>query len=132
MISNTRNMDLVNSILCMPEIWKEVAPEGVEYFDAPYMPELIYHLVNECDGVIIYHGFRDGLKIHPNIVKAKRGKKTFAAIEQSIQIVLDDYGVVYAEIDRELRHVTWLARQLKFALLERGSRDLYVRRKLDS
>ena len=132
MISNTRNMDLVNSILCMPEIWKDIAPEGVEYFDSPYMPELIYHLVNECDGVIIYHGFRDGLKIHPNIIKAKRGKDTFRAIEQSIQMVLKDCNVVYAEIDRELRHVTWLARQLKFSLLERGSRDLYVRRKLDA
>lgn len=126
-------MDLVNSILRTPDVWQDIAPEGVEPFDTPYRADLIYFLVNEVDGVIIYHSFRDGMKIHPNIIKQKRGKKTFAAIEQSIQVVFEmGCKTIYAEIDPTLRHVTWLARQLKFSLLESGSRDLFVRRNLDS
>ena len=132
MITQTQNMDLVNSILRDPGIWYDIAPQGVEPFDSTYSTGLVYFLVNETDGVIIYHPFRDGMKIHPNIIPGKRGKKTFDAIEQSIQRVLEYYHCIYAEIDPALRHVTWLARHLGFTLLEHNDRDLFVRRKYDS
>lgn len=133
MISQTTNMDLVNSILQTPDIWRAISPAGVEPFDSEYMSDCLYFVVNEADGVIIYHEYRDGLKIHPNIIPSRRGKKAFAAIEQSIQWVFDyNCRHIYAEIDPKLKHITWLARQLDFVLLERNDRDLFVRRKLHS
>lgn len=133
MITETNNMDLVNSIIRHPDIWCEVAPKDVQPFDAPYMPSLLYFLVNETDGVIIFHQFRDGVKIHPNIIPAKRGKLAYKAVEDSIQEVFKmGHMHVYAEIDRSLTHVIRFAKTLGFALLESNQRDLFIRRNLDS
>lgn len=133
MISETNNMELVNSILSHPDIWTDIAPIGIDPFDTPYMPECLYFLVNDADGVIIYHPFFDGLKIHPNIVPEKRGKAAFEAVEESIQAV---FGMgcknVYAEIDPDLKHVIWFARQLDFSFCSYDGRNIYVRRDLDS
>ena len=123
MITETQDMVAVNEILKHPDIWKNIAPEGVEPFDTPYVPELIYHLVNDGDGVIVYHEFRDGLKIHPNMLR--RGKMAYQAVEDSIQMTGVNH--IYAEIDPKLRHVVMFARRWGFTLLESGDRDLFVR-----
>lgn len=133
MIRQTFDMDIVNSVLQHPDIWKDIAPQGMQPFEAPYRPDVLYFLVNDGDGVITFHAFRDGLKIHPNILPSKRGKVAYDAVEESIKTVFEnDWQCVYAEIDPKLRHVTLFARQLGFRLLESGSRNLFIRRNLDS
>ena len=126
-------MELVNSILCIPEIWEEVAPEGVEPFETPYIPSCTYFLVNETEAVIIFHPFRDGTKIHPNFPKKHRGKIAYKAIEASCQEMFDrGYSSIYCEISVELKNVVHAAKHLGFKLLESGDRELFVRRRLDS
>ena len=90
--------------------------------------------MNDDDGVITFHVFRDGVKIHPNILPEKRGRIAYEAVEEACQAVFDE-GVqcIYAEIPHALRNVTLFARQLGFKLLESGpSEDLFIRRNLDS
>ncbi len=131
-VSETRNMDLVTSILWTPTIWENIAPDGVERFPVPYDDDCTYYLVNETDGVIIFHPFRDGLKIHPNIVPEKRGKVAYRAIEKAIRAVFEaGYDSVYAEVDNHLMHVIWCAKALGFKTLQKGNRELMVRRNLD-
>ena len=129
MITSTTNMDIVNSILSIPEIWNEISPEGVEPFDVPYEPGVVYFLINDIDGVVIYHQYRDGLKIHPNVVPGRRGKEAFQAIEETIQAMFAlGHRVIYAEIDPTLKHLVWTAKHMGFRLIEQGERDLFVRR----
>ncbi len=133
MIRQTFDMYAVNQVLMHPDIWPDIALDGVEPFDTPYLPELMYLLVNDGDGVIIFHDFRDGIKIHPNFLPSKRGRLAYIAVEESIQLMFDQgCHSIYAEIDPKLRHVVMFARQLGFRLLESGDRDLFIRRKLDS
>ena len=132
LLEQTFNMERVNAILSHPDIWRDVAPNGWAVFDLPYDPNCLYFMVNGYEGVIVFHPFRDGLKIHPNILPEFRGKGAYRAIEESCQAVFGQVRNIYAEIGVELRHVTLCARHLGFKLLERGDRGLYVRRKLDS
>ncbi len=133
MIRQTFDMEQVNMVLTHPDIWKDVAPLHIEPFETPYLSEVLYFMVNDGDGVIMFHGFRDGLKIHPNILPNKRGKLAYIAVEESIRYVFDEgCACIYAEIDPKLRHVTLFARRLGFRLLESGEKDLFIRRKLDS
>ncbi len=133
MITRTYNMDVVNSILTHPDIWKDIAPIGVDPFDSPYRADVLYYLVNGGDGVITFHRYRDGLKCHPNILPSKRGKQAFIAIEESIKLMFNlGCQSIYAEIDPRLRHVTLAAMRLGFNLLEPGDRNLFIRRKLNS
>lgn len=133
MIRQTFDMDAVNHILTHPDIWKDIARKNQLPFDTPYLPYVLYFLVNDGDGVITFHRFRDGLQIHPNILPSKRGKLAYDAVEEAIQIVFKDgCPCIYAVIDRKLRHVAMFARQLGFRLLESNDRDLFIRRKLDS
>lgn len=134
MITLTDNMDAVNAILHHPDIWGDISPPGVVPFDTPFRADVLYYLVNDGDGVITFGLFRDGVKIHPNILPDKRGRIAYEAVEESIQAVFDE-GVrcVYAEIPRALRNVTLFARQLGFKLLDTGkAEDLFIRRNLDS
>lgn len=132
MIKQTHNMARVNAVLSHPDIWRDVAPEGCAVFDIPYDPSCTYFMVNGYEGVIIFHPFRDGVKIHPNILPEYRGKAAYRSIEAACQAIFEQSRNIYAEIDVELRHVTLCARHLGFRLLERGDRDIYIRRKLDS
>ena len=133
MIRQTFDMDAVNQVLTHPDIWKDIAPAGQIPFDAPYLPYVQYFLVNDDDGVIMFHQFRDGLKIHPNFLPSKRGRLAYIAVEESIQCMFNaGHQCIYAEIDPKLRHVVMFARQLGFRLLESGDRDLFIRRNLDS
>ena len=131
MITQTQNMDLVNSILRHKDIWSDIS-DGMPAFDTPYVPGVIYFLVNETDGVILFHPFRDGLKLHPNFPKKYRGKVAYDAIESAIQSVIKDYQTIYCEIDVELKHIIRCARHLGFNHLESGDRLLLVRRHLDT
>lgn len=132
-ITLTYNMAIVNSILQHPDIWKDIAPEGVVPFDICAVPGVVHFLVNDGNGVISFQQFRDGVKIHPNIVPSKRGKRAYAAIEESIQLAFESgCPCIYAEIEPRLKHVSMLARKLGFNLLESGERDLFIKRKLDS
>ena len=133
MIRQTFDIDAINQVLTHPDIWKDIAPQDLMPFDTPYLPNVLYFLVNDGDGVIIFHPFREGLKIHPSILPSKRGRLGYIAVEESIQRVFDEgYACIYAEIEPQLRHVTLFARQLGFRLLESGDRDLFIRRNLDS
>ena len=133
MITQTTDMDIVSSILSDPSIWYSISPDGVEPFDVPYDSQCTYFLLDDSAGVVIFHPFRGGAKVHPNILPQYRGKLAFKAVEQCIQAMFGNgYQGIYAEIDPKLRHVTMFARQLGFRLLESGSRDLYVRWRLDS
>lgn len=133
MITMTCDMDMVSSILWRDEIWEVIAPKGTERFSIPYQDECFYFLVNEGDGVIIFHPFEDGVKIHPNILPEKRGKKAYKAIEESVREVFEmGYRNVYAEIPKELKHVIWCAKALGFKTLQSGDKHLLVRRRLDS
>ena len=133
MIRQTFDMDAVNLVLTHPALWEDIAPRHMLPFDTPYLPDALYFLVNDNNGVVIAHPFRDGCKIHPNILPEHRGKRAYEAVEEVCQTLFDyGYPSIYAEIDRELRHVTLFARQLGFRLLESGDRDLFIRRKLDS
>jgi len=133
MIRQTFDMDAVNLVLTHPDIWKDIAPQHMAPFDTMYLPQVMYFLVNDGDGVIMFHCFRDGVKIHPNILPSKRGRLAYIAIEESIQCMFDDgCACIYAEIDPKLRHVTLFARQLGFRLLESGNKDLFIRRRLHS
>lgn len=133
MIRQTFNMYAVNQVLTHPDIWKDIAPEDVAPFDTPYLPGVVYFLVNDDDGVIMFYAFRDGFKIHPNILPSKRGRLAYIAVEESIQCMFNaGHQCIYAEIDPKLRHVVMFAKQLGFRLLELGDRDLFIRRKLDS
>lgn len=130
MIRRTYDMDMVNSILQHPDIWRDIAPEGIEPFDPPYLPNVLYFIVNDGDGVITFHAFRDGLMIHPNILPSKRGKLAYDAVEESIQTVFENgWSCVYAEIEPKLKHVTLFARQLGFRMLDE---NLFIRRSLNS
>lgn len=133
MINLSRNMDIISSILWKPEIWAEIAPQGIEPFSIPYQEDCRYYLVNDTDGVVIFHPYMDGLKIHANFPKEKRGRKAYEALEESIQAVFRD-GVpcVYAEVDKHLTHVIRCAMALGFKKIESGDRVLMVRRKLNS
>ena len=132
MISETENMELVNSILRDPGIWPNISG-GMAEFDTPYLPECLYFLVNECDGVIIFDPFANGLRIHPNILPEKRGKLAYQAVEESIQAVFEmGYVNIYAQIDVELRHIIRFAKDLGFKVLATGPKVLLVRRKMDS
>ena len=125
-------MDLVNSILTHPDIWADISG-GLPEFDAPYMPNCLYFMVNDGDGVIIYNPFLDGMEIHPNFIPEKRGKYAYQAIEQTIQTVFSmGYKSIYAEIDVELIHVIRCAKHLGFNQLKVDNNVLLVRRKLDS
>lgn len=129
MITLTQDMEMVNSIL--HKVWTEIA-EG-EPFDVPPIFGVAYYLVNDGDGVICFHPFRDGLKIHPTILPEKRGKLAYQAIEESIQQAFEHgWTSIYAEIPTRLKHVIRFAKDLGFNLLESGERDLFVRRRLDS
>ena len=133
MIRQTFDMDAINSILHHPDIWKDIAPDGCEPFATPYCPDVLYYLVNDGDGVITFHNFREGLKIHPNILPSKRGKLAYIAVEEAIQLMFDQgCASIYAEIDPKLRHVVMFCKQLEFNLLESGDRDLFIRRYLNS
>ena len=134
MIELTDNMDTVNSILHHPDIWRDIAPDGVVPFDTPWQPDMLYYLVNGNDGVIIFATFRDGVKIHPNILPDKRGRLAYEAVEEACQAVFaEGFDCVYCEIPLRLRNVTLFARQLGFKLIERGqAEDLFIRRNLDS
>ena len=133
MIQQTVDMEMVNSILSDPGIWPHIAPEGMEPFDTPYMPGLIYFLVNETDGVIVFHPFGDGLKIHPNIVPSKRGKLAYIAVEESIQRMFDSgWSSIYCEIPVRFKHVMWFAKALGFKSMNTDDPQLLVRYKLDS
>lgn len=133
MIRQTFDMQAVNQVLTHPDIWKDIAPEYVQPFDTPYLPGVVYFLMNDDDGVIMFSVFRDGFKIHPNILPSKRGRLAYIAVEESIQCMFNaGHQCIYAEIDPKLRHVTLFARQLGFRLLESGDRDLFIRRKLNS
>ena len=133
MIRQTYDMEQVNMVLAHPDIWKDIAPANAVPFDTPYLPNVTYFMVNDDDGVIMFHPFRDGMKIHPNIVPAKRGRIAYIAVEEACQSMFDaDVLSIYAEIDRKLRHVTLFARRLGFRLLESGDRDLFIRRRLNS
>ena len=133
MITQTFNMDIVNSILCEPDIWSKVAPEGVEPFETPYVPCCTYFLVNDTEGVIVFHPFRDGVKIHPNFPVKYRGKSAYEAIDACVLEMFDrGYDCIYAEIAVELRNVVHAAKHLGFRLLESGDRELFIRRRLDS
>ena len=125
-------MDIVNSILSHPDIWPQIAPD-IPPFDVAYMPDVLYFLMNEADGVVIFHPFRDGCKIHPNVLPEKRGKAAYQAVNDAIEeMFLRGITTIYAEIDRKLVHVTRFAKALGFKVLESNERDLLVRRKLDS
>ena len=131
MITQTFNMDIVNSILSHPSIWPEIS--DVEPFDVAYMPDVLYFLMNEADGVVIFHPFRDGCKIHPNVIPEKRGKAAYKAVDDACKEMFSrGYPCIYAEIDRKLVHVIRFAKALGFNVLESNDRDLLVRRKLDS
>lgn len=133
MIRETHDMDTVNSILQHPDIWADIAPRGTLPFDIGFVPGVMHHLVGDGDGVISYHLFRDGVKIHPNILPSKRGKQAYDAVEESIQMVFADAAqIIYCEIDPRLRHVIMFARALGFKWIEGGVREIYVRYKLDS
>ena len=133
MIQQTFDMDAVNLVLTNPEIWKDIAPQHMTPFDTLYLPNVTYFIVNDGDGVILFHCFRDGFKIHPNILPSKRGRLAYIAVEESIQCMFEDGCMsVYAEIDPKLRHVVMFARQLGFRLLESETRDLFIRRRLHS
>lgn len=125
-------MAVVNCILQHPDIWRDIAPIGVEPFDAEYYDDILYFLFNWTDGVIIFEPFRDGMKIHPNIMPEKRGKKAFEAIEESIEAVFAmGCRAMYAEIDPLLRHVTWCAYRMGFKPIEQAERTLFVRHHYD-
>ena len=133
MIRQTYDMEQVNMVLAHPDIWKDIAPDNAAPFDAPYLPHVTYFMVNDSDGVIMFHPFRDGVKIHPNILPSKRGRIAYIAVEEACQSMFNaGHLSIYAEIDPKLRHVTLFARRLGFRLLELGDRDLFIRRKLDS
>lgn len=113
-------MDLsrLNQILHHPDIWPEISG-GVEPFYVEPLDDWEYVW---CEGgVIIFHPYRDGMKIHPNFLPDYRGKKAFEEIERTLQ----KYSRVYAEIDKDLRHVNWAARFMGFRLIETGERNLY-------
>ncbi len=132
MITETNNMDIVNSILSHPDVWPDIAGD-VKPFDVAYMPDVLYFLMNEADGVVIFHGFRDSVKIHPNILPKYRGKAAYEAVDEAcVEMFNRGYTCIYAEIDRKLTHVIRFAKALGFNLLESNDRDLLVRRKLDS
>ena len=133
MIRQTYDMEQVNMVLSHPDIWMDIAPVNSVPFDAPYLPNVVYFMVNDSDGVIMFHPFRDGVKIHPNILPSKRGRIAYIAVEEACQSMFDaGHMSIYAEIDRKLRHVTLFARRLGFRLLESGDRDLFIRRRLNS
>jgi len=128
-IYQTYNMEVVNSILAHPSIWPEIS--DVPLFDVPYHPDCVYFLMD--GGVIIFHPFKDGMKIHPNVLPEKRGKAAYEAVEASIQEMFSrGYHSIYCEIALELRHIIRFAKDLGFRLLERGDRDVMVRRRMDS
>lgn len=112
----------LDAVLHHPDIWPVIAPQGVEPFPVT--------LPDDCDvdwrlgGVIVYHPFRDGLKIHPNFLPGCRGRSALGQIRQSLA---QRPGPIYAEIDRGLRHVRAFAVLSGFELIERGTRYLYRR-----
>jgi len=132
MIAQTVDMEIVSEILSHPDIWPNIAPPGVEPFAMPYLPGVTYFLVNHTDGLIAFHQFRDGVKIHPNILPEKRGKLAYDAVEESIQVMFSQYRNIYAEISKELVHVIRFAKALKFKTIETGDRIIMIRRRLDS
>jgi len=133
MIRRTYDMDIVNSILQHPDIWRQISPKDIESFDMLYLPSVLYFIVNDGDGVITAHPFRDGCKVHPNFPMNRRGKVAYDAVEEVCQELFKiGYISIYAEIDRKLRHVTMFARALGFRLLESNDRDLFIRRNLCS
>lgn len=129
MIYQTYDMSVVNSILQRPEIWEQIS--DLPLFDVPYDPSCMYFLMD--GGVIIFHPYSDGLKIHPNVLPEKRGKNAYKAVEESIREMFDrGYKSIYCEIPVELKHVIRFAKTLGFRLLMTGERKVFVRRKLDS
>ncbi len=132
MISDCASMDMVNSIFQHPDIWPVISPPNTALFDVSYEDGHIYHLVNDGDGIIFYHEFRDGMKIHPNILPNKRGKLAYEAVEESIQKVFElGYRSIYCEIAVELKHIIRFARALDFNWIESNDRELFIRCKLD-
>jgi hypothetical protein len=120
-LAETTDMTLVNPILYT--LWDEVWPE-TDRFDVPYRPECTYFLGGT--GVVIFHPFRDGVKIHPNFIL--RGKRAYEVIEDSIQEMFSrGHTTIYAEIDVNLRHVRHAAAHLGFTCMEAGERMLYRR-----
>ncbi len=120
-LAETTDMTLVNPILY--EIWDEVWPD-TDKFDVPYRQECTYFLGGT--GVVIFHPFRDGVKIHPNFIL--RGKRAYEVIEAAVQEMFRrGHNSIYAEIDVNLRHVQHAAAHLGFERLEAGKRILYRR-----
>lgn len=129
MIYQTYDMEAVNAILGHPAIWDEIST--VPIFDVPYMPECVYFLMD--GGVIIFHPFADGMKIHANILPEKRGKLAYDAVDEACkEMFRRGYHSIYCEIDVRLRHVMRFAKHLGFRLLHRGERDVLVRRRMDA
>lgn len=119
----TKNLKVVKEYLTHPDIWpdacngKEIDPEGYEppksaiYYEA-YDPRRI--------GIVCYHTHLDGMKMHPYMLKAFRGKYT----GQFMREALDIFPVVYAEIDTDNRRLIRFAKFLGFEELERTDRVL--------
>ena len=129
MIYQTFDMEAVNAVLTHPDIWEEIG--GGELTELPYVPCCLYFLMD--GGVIIFHPYGDGMKIHANVIPEKRGKHAYDAVEQSIQEMFRrGHRNIYAEIDVNLRHVYRFAKHLGFRLLHRGERDVLIRRRWDA
>ena len=114
----------LDSILHHPAIWPKIAPEGIEPFSVEPRENWVCWWAD--GGVIIFHPFRDGMKIHPNFLPGFRGRNAYEAIRQSVESL---HVPVYAEIDRESRHLRVTAMHLGFELIERNERDLFRREK---
>lgn len=126
-LAGPEDIDVINSILQHPDIWENIAGD-VEPFDTPFMHEHAYFIIGDNQGLVIYHKFLDGVKIHTNILPEKRHGASYEAINETMQHIFD-LGItrIYAEIDDKFPNVIKAAIVNGFSMLSSDERNLFVK-----
>lgn len=121
-VSKTTDVNEIKSVLCHPDIYPEIS-EGVdldpEDIKIPFEGwAYVGGYDKEIIGVSCFNCFRDGLKIHPNVLPEYRLKYGRDFVRLCISMV---NCPLYAEIPNHRKRLLNLATKLGFDSIENNS-----------
>lgn len=129
-IKQTFNAEEIKDVLCHPEIFPEIKGDydiKPEDFDPP-LEDTVYFVgyEEELIGVCCYHGFKDGLKIHPNVLPKYRLKYGRGFVSLCVSMI---ECPLYAEIPNHRKRLLNLAKKLGFdSIANNSAKTLLVKR----
>jgi hypothetical protein len=121
-IRETKNVNEIKSVLCHPSIYPEIS-DGVDLksddIEIPF--DGVVYLAgydNEVIGISCLHFFKDGLKLHPNVLPEYRLKYGRDFVRLCISMV---NCPLYVEIPNRRKRLLNLANKLGFDSLRNNS-----------